>query len=96
MEVVIKIVPDNKSARVKSGEFILDASADAGVVLNSGCLSSTCGTCAVEVVSGNENLSPITDKERSVLEERGYEPGKYRLACCTKILKGEVVIKSNY
>lgn len=96
MEAVIRILPENKSAKVRPGEFILDASAEAGVILNSGCLSSTCGTCAVEVISGNENLSPITDKERAVLEERGYQPGKYRLACCVKIERGEVVIRSNY
>jgi len=96
MDVLIKVIPEDKTAQVRAGEFILDASAEAGIVLNSGCLNSVCGTCAVEVVSGNENLSPITDKERAVLEEKGYEPGKYRLACCTKILKGEVVIKSNY
>ncbi|MCX7872385.1 MAG: (2Fe-2S)-binding protein [Verrucomicrobiae bacterium] len=96
MEVIIKVLPENRSARVKAGEFILDASTDAGVVLNSGCLNSTCGTCAVEILEGGENLSAMTDRERSVLEGKNLEPGKFRLACCTKIMRGEVVIRSNY
>lgn len=96
MRAKITVLPENKSAEFTAGEFILDASSLAGVTLDSGCLNCSCGTCAVEILSGEENLEPMTDKEREVLLERGRTPGKYRLACCVKILKGEVVIRANY
>ncbi len=95
MSPKITVLPENKQAEIKPGEFILDASYTAGVLLNSGCLNCSCGTCAVEVVSGIENLEPLTDNEKAVLEKKDKNPQKYRLACCVKILKGEVVIKSN-
>ncbi|MGB9603413.1 MAG: 2Fe-2S iron-sulfur cluster-binding protein [Verrucomicrobiia bacterium] len=92
----ITVLPENKSAEFKAGEFILDASDLAGVTLDSGCLNCSCGSCAVEIVSGEENLEPMTDKEKEILVKRGKEPGKFRLACCVRILKGEVIIRSNY
>jgi len=95
MRAKITVLPENKQAEIEPGEYIIDASYTAGVILNSACLKCSCGTCAVEVVSGGENLEPLTEKEKAVLEKRGKNPQQYRLACCVKILKGEVVIKSN-
>lgn len=92
----IKVLPENKTAQFESGEFILDAAYLAGAMLNSGCLNCSCGTCAVEIIKGYENLSPLTDKESAILIEKGKDPAKYRLACCVKILGGEVVINTNY
>ncbi|MGC8742785.1 MAG: 2Fe-2S iron-sulfur cluster-binding protein [Verrucomicrobiia bacterium] len=89
-------MPENKSAEFEAGEFILDASDLAGVTLDSGCMNCSCGSCAVEILSGEENLSDLSEKEREILFKRGKQPGKFRLACCVKILKGEVVVRSNY
>ncbi len=95
MSAKITVLPENRQAEIKPGECILDASYTAGVMLDAGCLNCSCGTCAVEVVSGGENLEPLTNNEKAVLEKRGKNPQQYRLACCVKILKGEVVIRSN-
>ncbi len=95
MRAKITVLPENKQAEIDAGEYILNASDIAGVILNSGCLKCSCGTCAVEIVSGGENLEPLTNKEKAVLEKKGKNPQQYRLSCCVKILKGEIVIKSN-
>ncbi|GMH03713.1 hypothetical protein Nepgr_005552 [Nepenthes gracilis] len=42
----------------------------------------TCGTCIVEVVEGNELLSPRTDKEKEKLKKK---PKNWRLACQTTV-----------
>lgn len=53
-----------------------------------GCRAGVCSTCVVEVVSGEENLSPKTENEESL----GLEP-KQRCMCQAAIKTGEVVIK---
>ena len=65
----------------------------AGVEMEAGCFNCSCGTCAIEIVSGMENIEPPTDEELNVLDQWNKDPDKYRLTCCVKILKGEVVIQ---
>ncbi|KAA8541767.1 hypothetical protein F0562_022919 [Nyssa sinensis] len=54
----------------------------------------TCGTCMVEVIAGNELLSPRTNKEKEKLKKN---PKNWRLACQTTVGKqdsrGLVVIQ---
>lgn len=89
----ITVLPANASAEVEPGEILLEAGEKAGVEMEAGCFNCSCGTCVVEVVSGMENLAEPTDQELDVLDAWNKDPEKYRLACCTKIEKGEVVIK---
>ena len=49
-----------------------------------------CGTCIVEVVDGEENLSPRTPVEKAKLKKK---PQTYRLACQALVL-GTVSIKT--
>ncbi len=48
-----------------------------------------CGTCAVEVLSGNEKLSPLTGKERAQLKLASQ---KRRLSCQCQVY-GDVTIR---
>uniref|UniRef100_A0A7S2UXM9 2Fe-2S ferredoxin-type domain-containing protein n=1 Tax=Fibrocapsa japonica TaxID=94617 RepID=A0A7S2UXM9_9STRA len=41
-----------------------------------------CGTCAVEVMDGANNLSPKAPNEKKVLSKK---PENYRLSCCTRV-----------
>ncbi|XP_078148256.1 NDH-dependent cyclic electron flow 1 [Carex rostrata] len=54
----------------------------------------TCGTCIVEVIDGNQLLSPKTPKEKEKLKKK---PKKWRLACQTVVGKedsrGELIIQ---
>ncbi len=48
-----------------------------------GCENGVCGTCEIEVISGMENLSPMTEEEKDL----GME-GNRRLGCQCKLLSG--------
>ncbi len=48
-----------------------------------------CGNCTIEIVSGSENLNPVTGLER---KQFGPDPGSHRLACqCAA--RGDVTIR---
>jgi ferredoxin len=89
----VTLLPGGQSADVPAGTLLLDAGEAAGVEMEAGCFNCSCGTCAVEIASGMENLDPPTDEELNVLDQWNKDPEKYRLTCCVKIQKGEVVIR---
>ena len=70
---------------VEDGEKIKIGAEELGVLF--GCEDGLCGTCMIDVVSGENNLSEITQAEKDL--ERDL---KHRLACQCKIKKGKVVI----
>ena len=51
-----------------------------------------CGTCAMKVVEGMENLSPRTEVENKLL---AGEPEETRLSCQCEVL-GNVCVVTNY
>jgi ferredoxin len=51
-----------------------------------------CGTCAVKILSGSENLSPPSANEQRVLQENKRGPD-IRLSCCTKV-SGNVSLRT--
>lgn len=74
-EGVERIVPD--------GSAVQEACEEMGMPF--GCTEGLCGTCRCMVVSGFENLGPLTDEE----QEMGLEENE-RLICQCLILKGSV------
>lgn len=92
----VTVLPANVSAEVEPGELLLEAGEKAGVEMEAGCFNCSCGTCAVEVVSGMENLSEPTPEELDVLDAWNKDPDKFRLTCCVKVDKGDVVIKAGH
>ena len=68
-----------------NGEPIRDACEELGVLF--GCRSGLCGTCMINIVEGEENLSELTEEEVAMDRDR-----KHRLACQTQIKKGTVTI----
>ena len=89
----VTLLPGGQSADISAGTLLLDAGEEAGVEMEAGCFNCSCGTCAVEIAAGMENLDPPTDEELNVLDQWNKDPEKYRLTCCVKIQKGEVVIR---
>lgn len=53
------------------------------------CTEGVCGTCVIEVLEGQENLSPATQEEEDFL---GAGTCHERLACQCRIKKGRVRI----
>jgi ferredoxin len=90
------ILPGNTTAEVPPGTTLLDAGEEAGVDMEAGCFNCSCGTCVARIHSGMENLEAPTDEELNVLDQWNKDPEKYRLTCCTKILKGEVVLQQEH
>lgn len=90
----ITIENHGKSAEIPDGvHTILEAGEKAGVDMEFGCRDCSCGTCVVTVIKGMENLSAPTDQEIDVLDTWNRDPEKFRLACCVKVMKGEVVVR---
>ncbi len=77
---------NGKSVEVVDGDEIRDACDELGVPF--GCQNGLCGTCMIDVVSGEENLSEITEQEEILERDK-----KHRLACQCHIKEGEVGIK---
>ncbi|MCL1039608.1 (2Fe-2S)-binding protein [Shewanella submarina] len=61
-------------------------------VLPFGCCSAACGTCAMEVLNGMENLNPKSEEENDVLDNIDENGHKRRLACQC-ILTGDITIQ---
>jgi ferredoxin len=89
----VTVLPADLSAEVEPGESLLKAGERAGAQMKFACGSCFCGTCVVEVVSGMDNLSAPTPAELEVLEQINKSPAQYRLACCTRLERGEVQIR---
>ena len=83
--------PEGKRGEFEEGTTILDAAREVGVDIEAICGGKlTCGKCQVIIEQGMENLSPVTDDEKRLLDKR--KAGRnYRLACVTKFY-GDVVV----
>ena len=74
-----------ESREIEDGESIRLASEELGVPF--GCRNGNCGTCMIDIVEGEENLSELSLAEKILERDK-----KHRLACQCKIEKGEVVV----
>lgn len=81
-----KIIFNEKEIEVKDGEPIRDACEELGVMF--ACGEGTCGSCMIDIVEGQENLSELTQQEEDLARDK-----EHRLACQCKIKEGIVKIK---
>jgi ferredoxin len=81
----IKDMKTGKIIEVKDGEPIKNACERLGVHFN--CRTGICGTCMIDVLEGEENLSSLTQPEKDLKRDR-----EHRLACQCKIKEGEIGI----
>jgi len=80
-----------KSA-TRTEETLLELAGQADVDIEALCGGEgVCGTCRVEVRNGSDNLSPVTDVERTILGEDAIREG-YRLGCEAKVQGGDVEV----
>lgn len=87
---ILTFCKQNRSWRLKENtELLRVPHLDASIPLKFGCCQGQCGTCAIKLISGEENLSPKTKQEKETLSRLKLE--SHRLACqCA--LRGDVVI----
>jgi len=76
----------DQQIELSDGTPIRDACEEIGVLF--GCRSGLCGTCMIDIVKGEENLSELTEEEIAMDRDKTH-----RLACQTKIRTGIVTIK---
>lgn len=81
-----KLAYNGKEIEVKDGEAIKEYARELGVSF--GCEHGVCGTCQIDIVSGEENLNELNEAEEDMGRDR-----EHRLACQCKILKGNVEIR---
>lgn len=88
-----KVINQDLTVSIPSGTELIDAAKkhpDLG--LKFGCTRGDCGVCAIEVVSGNENLSQQSAQEKETLRKKGLGEG-WRLACQCAI-NGDVIART--
>lgn len=83
------IAADGANLREKALENDIDIYTMMGKITNCGGYGQ-CGTCIVEIVEGEENLSERTDFEQRKLRKK---PDSYRLACQT-LVNGPISVKT--
>lgn len=77
---------DGKVVQIPDGEAIKEYARELGVPF--GCEHGVCGTCQIDIVSGEENLNELNEAEEDMGRDRTH-----RLTCQCKILKGNVEIR---
>ncbi len=83
----LKFENTDEEIEIEDGGGIAEACEDAGVPF--ACTEGVCGTCVVEIVDGNENLSEPSQEELDFL---GDDTCGERLACQCKIKQGTVTV----
>ena len=83
------IAADGANLRYKAMEHGIDLYTFTGKMMNCGGYGQ-CGTCVVEIVEGEENLSPRTKVEERKLRKR---PDNCRLACQVMV-NGSVTVRT--
>ena len=73
---------------MENGSPLAEVCEEAGVPF--ACTEGVCGTCVIEVIDGEENLSPQTEEEKDFLGEGCTDE---RLACQCKLMKDTVKIR---
>ncbi|NEQ65333.1 MAG: (2Fe-2S)-binding protein [Symploca sp. SIO1B1] len=71
------VAANGANLREKALQNRIDLYTFKGKLMNCGGYGQ-CGTCIVEIVTGMENLSPLTEVEKRKLKKK---PDNYRLAC---------------
>jgi len=75
----------DQEIEILNGEPIKEACRKLDVLF--GCEDGLCGTCMIDIVEGENNLSELTQAEIDLERDE-----KHRLACQCKIKKGDVKI----
>jgi len=94
--LIVKLENEKRSFQVNCEEAAYDQLESQGLKLPSGCLAGSCGTCRVEVLSGEEFLAaPGAIESNTIIAVAAEYNGqkKIRLSCRMKIKSdGEITI----
>jgi nitrite reductase (NADH) large subunit len=80
----VTFVADGTRAVAKAGATVLEVAEANGQQIEAGCRMGVCGADPIAVKEGMDNLSPVSDDERSTLERLGHADNT-RMACCCRV-----------
>lgn len=93
MAITVTFEDDDLSVQVEPGQTLTDICDEYPNSLLFGCRDGACGTCLIEVMSGPENLTPVTEIERDMLDVMAEDNDRARLGCqCT--VKGDIRVRA--
>ncbi|MBK5280679.1 MAG: 2Fe-2S iron-sulfur cluster binding domain-containing protein [Nitrospiraceae bacterium] len=76
---------DGMTYDAEEGQWLYDVCEAAGASVPFACKAGACGTCATQVVQGEESLGPQRAREIRTLESNGLDPTQYRLLCLADV-----------
>ena len=87
-------LPDGNSyqAQAKEGDSLVLTSGRGSDPIASGCADSTCGTCRVDVLEGDGQLTPESEAEAKTKSENNI-PREQRLGCQAGVLGEGVKVR---
>lgn len=78
--------PSQKIAEVEPNTKLLLSGRRAGTEIRFGCAACRCGTCAVRILEGTDQLSPFKkDEEQLLARLKLPRDGTIRLACQARV-----------
>jgi ferredoxin len=92
MLVSIYFEDDQKIVQVEASQSLTHICDEHPNPILFGCRNAACGTCLIEVVSGIENLLPVTDDERILLDILAPGNPLIRLACQC-VVEGDIQVR---
>jgi 2Fe-2S ferredoxin len=90
-KITIHFEDDRKTIQVEANQSLAEICDEYSTSLLFGCREASCGTCLMQVVSGMENLSPITADEQELLDVLAPDNPHARLGCQCVVL-GDISI----
>jgi 2Fe-2S ferredoxin len=89
---MVTFLPSREAREVRDGSTIAAAARRTGVRIGQSCDGEgTCGECKVRVMEGDRNLSPVSQMERMLMEEKEFLRNE-RAACLVRI-RGDVTLE---
>jgi ferredoxin len=95
-KVKVKFLPLQQVVEADSGTKILVVARRAKINIRFGCGACRCGTCAIALQTSGE-VSDMAADERALLDKMKLPlDGTVRLACRTKVMKGEAQVDLDF
>ena len=83
----------NETFEVSAGTSVLECAVEHNIPLNHDCGGNrACTTCQIWVERGMENIVPMSEDEKVLLESNDKLEPKARLGCQCRV-KGDVVVR---
>jgi ferredoxin, 2Fe-2S len=93
--VTVRFEPSGITAVVDAGTLLLDAARASGLPVAQSCGGfAICSWCKMQVLHGQENLSPIDPPERRLIAREHFKPNE-RASCQAEVM-GDVTVTTTY